>query len=99
MPSSRCHAVLYQQSQGFGVDVKEIAVDVYVLRCSFRFPYEPCVAFQGGFIVSNRDVASLVERRDVNTLLAVKRFDQAFGSERRGSAIRVVYHYDVLDSE
>src|SRR5215510_13544822 len=99
MPSSQGHAVLYDQCQCFGVDVKEIAVDIDVLRCSFRFPQKSCVSLEGRFIVCNRDIAWFVESRDFDALLVAKSFDQAFGSERCGSAVGVMYHNDVLDSE
>src|SRR5262249_19466522 len=54
---------------------------------------------EGRFIVCDRNIASVVESRDFDALLIVKSVDQAFGSERRGSAVRVMYHDDVLDSE
>ena len=72
MTSSGGGAVLYDQAQCFGVDVEQISVDVYILRCSLRLPQKSCVAFEGGFIVRNRDVGSVVECRDIDALFVMK---------------------------
>jgi hypothetical protein len=39
-------AVLDDQRQCFGVDVKQVAVDVYLLRCSLPFAEKTCVALE-----------------------------------------------------
>src|SRR5215813_4951720 len=56
----------------FGVDIEQIPVDVYILRCTRRLPQKSCVALERGFIVLNRDVASVVKRRDICALFVMK---------------------------
>src|SRR5205814_3718741 len=49
--------------------------------------------------VRNCNVVPVVQGRNIDALLGIESFDQTFGSERRGSTVRVVHHNDVLDSK
>src|SRR5262245_30760189 len=77
----RYRPIFNDQTQFFGVDVVQIAVDVYVLRCPFRLAQKPDVVLEGRFIVTNSDVGWIIKRRDIGTLLAIKGLDQPFWSE------------------
>src|SRR6516162_6118425 len=82
-----------------GVDVVEIAEDIYMLWRAIMLSDDGRIVLQRRFIVGNTDAFPIVEVRYVDLVFVFVGFANALRCKARCSAVRVVNHDDVLDPE
>ena len=80
-----------------GIDVVEVAEDIYVLWRAGMRSDQSRVVLQRRFIIGDADVAAIVEFRDIDVVFALVRIDDSLGREACGAAVGMVNHDYVLN--
>ena len=82
-----------------GIDVVEVAEDIYVLWRAGMRSDQSRVVLQRRFIIGDADVASIVELRDIDVVFVLVRINDPLSREGCGAAVGMVNHDDILDPE
>jgi len=91
--------VSHHFGEGAGIDIVEVAEDIYVLWRAVMGSDQSRVVFQRCFIVRDANVASIIEIRDIDVVFVLVGFDDSIGREACGAAVRVMNDDDILDAE
>jgi len=91
--------ILHHLGERAGIDIVEVAEDIYVLWRAGMRSDQSRVVLQRCFIIGDADVASIVEFRDIDVVFVLVGVDDPIGRKACAAAVRVVNHDDILDPE